>query len=124
MKPPNLDVGVGVNFQELLHRVENDHELLHELLSIFKQEFPGNLRKLRAAVTAGDLPAVAKLSHTLKGTLSNLSVTAGAACAAELEQAARSGDSARVTAVFAHFEKSVEGLLADLEVCVAEALRS
>ena len=124
MKPPSSNVGVGVNFQELLHRVDNDRELLHELLSIFKQEFPGNLRKLRAAVTAADLPAVAKLSHTLKGTLSNLSVTAGAASAAELEQAARSGDSARATAVFALFEKSVEGLIADLEVCVAEALRS
>lgn len=123
MNPPKPTVST-VNFPELLERVGNDRELLHELLSIFKEEFPGNLMNLRRAVAAGDLPGIAKLSHTLKGTLSNLAITGGAASAAELEQAARSGDCARVAALLTHFEKSVEGLLADLEACMAEALRS
>jgi CheY-like chemotaxis protein len=124
VNPSKSAVTAVINLQELLDRVDNDRELLLELLSIFKEEFPGNLRNLRAAVTARDLSAVAKLSHTLKGTLSNLAVTAGAASAADLEQAARSGDSARVTAAFTYFEKSVEGLLSGFEACMAEALRS
>ena len=38
--------------QELLARVENDRELLRDLLTIFKEEFPLQLRALREAVEA------------------------------------------------------------------------
>ena len=31
---------IGVNLPELLLRVENDHDLLCELIGIFKEEFP------------------------------------------------------------------------------------
>lgn len=121
MNPPKSSASARVNLRELLNRVDNDRQLLHELFSIFREEFPGNLRNLRAAVAAGNLPEAAKLSHTLKGTLSNLAVGTGAASAAALEHAARSGDSSRVQAAFADFDKTVAGLLSEFEACLAEA---
>ena len=42
--------------EELLARVENDHELLQDLLVIFKEEFPGHLQALREAVESGRIP--------------------------------------------------------------------
>jgi HPt (histidine-containing phosphotransfer) domain-containing protein len=121
MDSPQSSASASVNLQELLNRVDNDRQLLHELLSIFKEEFPGNLQNLRAAVAAGNFSEVAKLSHTLKGTLSNLAVAAGAASAAALEHAARSGDSTRVQAAFSDFDKTVAGLPSEFEACLAEA---
>ena len=121
MNSPKSSASARVNIRELLNRVDNDRQLLHELFSIFKEEFPGNLWNLRAAVAAGNLPEVAKLSHTLKGTLSNLAVGAGTASAAALEHAARSGDSTRVQAAFADFDRTVAGLLSEFEACLAEA---
>jgi hypothetical protein len=34
------------NLQDLLTRVDNDHELLRELLIIFKADFPRTMRSL------------------------------------------------------------------------------
>jgi len=56
----------SVNLSELLARVDNDRELLRELLSIFKNEFPDHLQALRNAVAANDADQAARVSHTLK----------------------------------------------------------
>src|ERR1700676_5182037 len=68
-----------VAIQELLARVENDRELLCDLLTIFKQEFPTHLKSLEQAVAREDTAETASVSHTLKGMLANLSVTKAAA---------------------------------------------
>jgi hypothetical protein len=54
--------------RELLARVDNDRELLHDLLTIFKEEFPRYLQALRVAVDAGDGKLVAVAAHALKAT--------------------------------------------------------
>jgi hypothetical protein len=41
---------VAVNLPELLIRVDNDHDLLCELIGIFKEEFPHILQSLRQFV--------------------------------------------------------------------------
>jgi len=43
---------------ELLARVDNDRELLHELPRIFKEEYPRHLQALREAVDSGDAKLV------------------------------------------------------------------
>ena len=78
-----------VNLAELLARVDNDRELLCDLLSIFKDEFPGYIKSLEDAVDRKDAAKVASVSHTLKGMLSNLAVPKAAASAARLERLAR-----------------------------------
>ena len=82
----------GVNFPELLARVENDRELLRDLLLIFKEEFPRHFHALQEAVSRGDSEQVASVSHALKGMLSNLAATRAAACAAALEHIGRAKD--------------------------------
>jgi len=66
---------VAVNLPELLVRVDNDHDLLCELIGIFKEEFPRLLRSLQQCVVCGDMKNVVATSHALKGMLSGLSVT-------------------------------------------------
>src|SRR5260370_8812841 len=84
----------GVNFAELLARVESDRELLRDLLLIFKDDFPRHFQALQEAVSRSASAQGAAVSHTLKGMLANLAPTRAAACAAELEQLARAKDPA------------------------------
>lgn len=110
-----------IDFQELLDRVDNDRQLLYELFSIFKDDFPGSLAKLRDAVTRGDLAEIARLSHTLKGTLGNLAADPAMNSAARLEQTARAGQAAQLTAALADFERNANSTLTELETYMAEA---
>jgi HPt (histidine-containing phosphotransfer) domain-containing protein len=119
MNNPNLHAG-GFNPQELLARVENDRELLCELLTIFKHEFPRHLKALENAVARKDPAETASISHTLKGMLANLSVTKAAASAARLEQLARAGETASFEQAFAVLAQEVHGLLPAMESYVAK----
>jgi len=107
--------GHRVNLPELLDRVDDDRELLGDLLSIFKEDFPGHLRALREAVARQDMKQAMVVSHTLKGMLSNLAVTKAAASAAQLEQLAGGGGEVPLKEALAAFEREVEGLLPEME---------
>ncbi len=111
----------SINLSELLARVDNDRELLRELLSIFKREFPDHLRALQNAVAGNDAVQAAGVSHTLKGMLANLAVTKAAASASRLERLARAGEISSLGDALAALEKEVQGLLPEMEGYVAEA---
>jgi two-component system sensor histidine kinase/response regulator len=106
--------------EQLLARVENDRELLHDLLGIFKQEFPSHLQALREAVVSRDGKLVAAAAHTLKGMLLNLAAGPAAATAGRLEQMGRNGEMQGIQEAFAAFERDAAILLPQLEACMAE----
>jgi HPt (histidine-containing phosphotransfer) domain-containing protein len=112
-----------VDLPELLNRVDNDRELLHDLLTIFKEEFPRHLQALHDAVTSQDMTQTRVVSHTLKGMLSNLAVTGAATAAAQLEQLAHDGAKASLQEAFTAFELQVQGLLPEMETHMAEVRR-
>ena len=111
----------SVNLDELLARVDSDRELLRELLSIFKQEFPGHLEGLQNAVACHDAAQVARISHTLKGMLSSLAVTKAVASITRLEQLAHAGEISSLRGALDAFEKEVQGLLPEMDSYLAEA---
>jgi two-component system, sensor histidine kinase and response regulator len=111
---------LNINLQELLARVENDRELLCDLLTIFKDEFPGHLKSLEQAIARKDAPATASISHTLKGMLANLSATKASASAARLEHLARAGETASFQDALAVFAQDVRGLLPAIESYMLE----
>ncbi len=116
--------GSAIDFQELLSRVDNDRELLVDLLSIFKADFPRHVRELKDVIAACDHKKITVVGHTLKGMLANLAVTRAAAAAAKIEQLGRdnSGESEIAEALRA-FEHEVQGLLPEMEAYMAEVQR-
>jgi len=54
-----------IDFGELLARQENDRELMRDLLSIFKEEFPQRHQALREAVESLDASRVISEAHAL-----------------------------------------------------------
>jgi HPt (histidine-containing phosphotransfer) domain-containing protein len=111
----------AIDFQELLTRVDNDRELLLDLLSIFKEEFPRHLRELSDVIAAHDCKKLTVVSHTLKGMLANLAVTRAAAAAAKLEQLGRdNATEPEIADALATFQREVNGLLPEMEAYMAE----
>lgn len=108
-----------IDFAELLKRVENDRELLRDLLSIFKEEFPRRHQALREAVEAADAKRVAAEAHALKGMLFNLAAREAAEAATGLEQLARNGKSVEFRESLAVFEDIAEKLLQQLDASLA-----
>jgi two-component system sensor histidine kinase/response regulator len=105
---------------ELLERVDNDRELLHDLLVIFKDEFPVHRQALREAAKGADMKSLATVGHTLKGMLSNMAASRAAAAAAKLESLGRAEDSAGVSDALGVFEREITELLPKLDECMAE----
>jgi two-component system, sensor histidine kinase and response regulator len=109
-----------IDLAELLTRVENDRELMRDLLSIFREEFPRRRQALREAVESLDAKQVASEAHALKGMLANLAAGEAAGAAARLEQLGRDGKSAEFRESLAAFDNIAEELLPQLDACMAE----
>lgn len=112
------------NLGELLERVDNDQELVRELLTIFKEDFPRTLESLETAVSAGDLKNSAVLSHTLKGMLASLGVIRAAAAAAKIEQlASSSAEKESLREAFDALRNEAARLMPELEAYMTEVPR-
>ena len=61
-----------IDFEGLLERTENDRELMRDLLTIFKEEFPQRLQALSEAVASLNAANVVLEAHALKGMLSKM----------------------------------------------------
>ena len=108
------------NIRELLHRLDEDQELLCDLLRIFRGDSQANLQKARAALAKGDLPGLMRVAHTLKGMLRNLSMNRAGERAFALESASRQGDGKEAEEILAQLEQAVAGLLPEVDAHLAE----
>lgn len=115
--------GHSVNFSELFERVENDIELLRDLLTIFRRDFPHHLRALQEAVARKEMKQVQSTSHTLKGMCANLAMARASSAAAHLEQIGRIGECAGLEDALALFEREVAISLSELDAYLQEAQR-
>jgi HPt (histidine-containing phosphotransfer) domain-containing protein len=66
--------------EELRLLAESDEDLVNEVLSVFQSDTADRLRKLRAALEAGDRQAVKNQAHAVKGSAGQV----GAACVSDL----------------------------------------
>ena len=111
------------NQADLLLRADNDQDLIRELLTIFKEDFPRTIQSLDSAVAGGNMKNTSSLSHGLKGMLSNLGAARAAAAAARLEELAAGGDrvsSADVQDALKSLQREVACLLPELDAYMTE----
>jgi signal transduction histidine kinase/HPt (histidine-containing phosphotransfer) domain-containing protein len=94
----------------LLAKLGGDLDAVRELAELFLADQPGLVASARDAVAGGDLPAVARAAHTLKGMLGSMSAPAAWATAERLEHLARQGDGRQVLAVLTDLEADLASL--------------
>ena len=109
-----------IDIEELLERTENDRELMKDLLTIFKEEFPQRHHALREAVRSLNSTSVVMEAHALKGMLSNLAAIEASAAAAELERLGRNNETSKFLESFSNFEAIAKELSRQVETCMAE----
>jgi PAS domain S-box-containing protein len=95
----------------LLERVEGDHELLNEMIQIFKEEAPALLNAMREALQSGDTVVLERSAHSLKGVVGNLSSKTTANAALKLEQDAKNSDMESAKLSLAEVERVMKLLL-------------
>ncbi|MFA5903111.1 MAG: response regulator [Desulfobacula sp.] len=77
----------GVDISEALHRLRGDMPLFKKILKQFGKKWTGLPKELNETLSAGDLPRLRHLAHTLKGTAGNISAKRLQAAAGQLEKA-------------------------------------
>jgi HPt (histidine-containing phosphotransfer) domain-containing protein len=88
--PPVLDPDVIESLRQLTPKGEPD--VLKELLTLFLEDAPARIEKLRAGWQAGDAVAVQRAAHSMKGSSGNIGATQLYAVCSRLDAQGRSGD--------------------------------
>jgi PAS domain S-box-containing protein len=83
---------------DMMVRLMDDHDLARVLAAGFVDDLPKCIAALKGDLAAGVVANVERHAHTIKGAASAISGQTLCAVAAEMEQAARAGDLATVTA--------------------------
>lgn len=101
----------GLDLAAARRRVGGDDALLRELAVIFIDDAPELLAQAQASV---DTERARRAAHSLKGLASNFSESTATAAQA-VEEAHRSGDTARLPRAIANLSASVERLIGGLQ---------
>ncbi|QDU39346.1 Aerobic respiration control sensor protein ArcB [Maioricimonas rarisocia] len=94
-----------VEADRLVARFADDPEFLLELGGLFADQCTDNLRLIREAVVTGDLPAVERAAHKIKGSLTVFGFEPASEAALSLELAARAGDVESMKKILPAFER-------------------
>jgi len=92
---------------------EGDRDFERELIDAYRQSATDILKLLRVHVAAGDFDGVGREAHALRGASLNVGATSVAKCCAEIEAAARAGDT-HIAARLAELETEERALWAEL----------
>jgi PAS domain S-box-containing protein len=103
--PPNGSVDYSVLKGLRERQVEGKPDILKELVELFLEDTPNQLKTLKEAAEKGDASSVERTAHTLSGGSGNLGAVRVAAICAELEEIGRSGDLAPAPALLSRLEE-------------------
>lgn len=101
--------------QAVLDRFGGDVALLRQIADLFRSSSGPWLAEIGEAHTAGDLPRVKRVAHTLKGSVGNFLATRAAAAARHVQELAGNGTAADLPNAIAHLDAEVAQLLSDLD---------
>lgn len=104
-----LDLDV---MDQLLGLDDGELGLLEEMLGLYKEDTPGRIQAIEAALADGRLAEMADVAHAVKGSAGTMGAPKVRAVAAQMEAAGRTGVS----------EVPLPELLAQLKVVFAESV--
>ncbi|MGB7023662.1 MAG: PAS domain S-box protein [Candidatus Acidiferrales bacterium] len=99
----------------LLERVQGDRGLLAEIVQLFENGLPEILQTLRESIAREDATGIARIAHTLKGSVGNFGRGSAFRAIEEMESFAKENDMARTTEAFVVVESELKELLVTLE---------
>jgi signal transduction histidine kinase/ligand-binding sensor domain-containing protein/CheY-like chemotaxis protein/HPt (histidine-containing phosphotransfer) domain-containing protein len=85
-----------VDWERLMRSADNDRDFAGELVQLFIESGDTVLKEISGALERGDMAALGRAAHSLKGSSANMCASSTSEAAARLESAARSGAAADV----------------------------
>jgi HPt (histidine-containing phosphotransfer) domain-containing protein len=114
---------IAWNVTQTLERLGGDENLLREVVEIFLEDGPKQMRSLRQAIAEGSAEGIEKTAHSLKGELGYLGVSEVSERARELEELGRKHDLQHTTEVYAAFEAGISEVLSSMREMNGRSLR-
>lgn len=106
-----FDLGSPVfDYEDFLHRIDGDVDLLKEVIEIFLEDTPALLANLYAGIRSGDAEAVERAAHTLKGSAANISAKRLQQLSHHVQQALKKNDVAYLELFIEDLEENYEKL--------------
>ena len=93
-------------------------ELLEELLTVFVEEFPAQLREIEEAILCNDADKLRKSAHRLKGALGNLAAEEAYETAIAMETYGTNRDMTAARNLYLEFGRQIMSALDDLKSIV------
>ncbi len=90
-KQPGLPLDLAINKGQLKERLQGNEELLVELVRLFLDDAPNQIREIHSALADGDASRLENAAHALKGSAASLGADPLAAAALKLEFRGRKG---------------------------------
>ena len=98
-----------LDLPEALKRAMGDAQFLRKLIDELRKTLPDFITRLNEARQKGDMSALGREAHQLKGAAANMSAKAVAAAAAKLEQIEKSGNAEDLEQAMNELELAAEG---------------
>ena len=106
---------------EALENVGGDMDLLKEIIEIFLEDFPKQMKEIQEGIDKGDAHVVERAAHSLKGSVANFAAKRAHEAAYRLEVLGREVNLGEANEALADLEKEIEGLKGALDSAVKSA---
>jgi HPt (histidine-containing phosphotransfer) domain-containing protein len=93
-----------------LERLGGDEALVNEVVEIFLNDMPGQLRELREALHDQDAEKVRQKAHRIKGASANIGAQAVSGLALKIEMAGKQGDLIGTSNLLENLEEEIKGI--------------
>jgi CheY-like chemotaxis protein len=123
-KAAPLAAGSPFELAEALARMGGDAVLLREIAGSFLEDCPEAIKRIGAAVAAGDAAEIRQAAHALKGAVSNFSVGPVYEAAREMERLGREGELAAAGKALPELQTRLAVLQSALQALVSEGVVS
>jgi CheY-like chemotaxis protein/HPt (histidine-containing phosphotransfer) domain-containing protein len=94
---------------------EGEPDILEELLEMFLEDTPSQLKTLKEATQKGDTQSIERIAHTLKGSCGNMGAVRMKTLCSELEEIGHSGNLVAVPARISRLEEEFGRVRAEFE---------
>ena len=97
---------------EALENVGEDMDLLKEILEIFLDDYPNQIKQIQEGILASDSKVVEQAAHSLKGSVANFAASRAREAAYRLEVLGREGNLGEAKEALADLEREIGDLAA------------
>ena len=118
---PEAVAGPAIDSEALLRRLDGDRDLLRDLATMFHDDGPTYLAKVRSSLLDRDGAALAAALHTLRGSAGNFAAGEVVAVARQLEALAATSDFEAIEARYRTLEQAMSRLDGALAALTAPA---